>query len=147
MTPYILEQSIVDDLTMDSFPGPLGQVVTNLINNAIIHGFDGRSSGRIQIDAEKAKDGQQIILHISDDGTGIAPNILPRIFAPFFTTKLGHGGSGVGLNIVHNIVFCVLGGRITADSTHEKGTCFTLILPLSAPEPSDKHQQNQEGSR
>ncbi len=134
ITPYAIEQKVATDLRMDSFPGPLGQVVTNLINNGIIHGFDGREHGHIHIEAVRSDDGSQIVLKISDDGKGIPPAVLPRIFDPFFTTKLGQGGSGLGLNIVHNMVFGILGGRITADSVHGEGSCFTLVLPLSAPE-------------
>jgi PAS domain S-box-containing protein len=133
-TPYIVEQSISTNILMESFPGPLGQVVTNLINNGIIHGLDGLKTGRIRIEAEKPADGEQVVLKISDDGKGISPGVLPRIFDPFFTTRLGQGGSGLGLNIVHNIVFGVLGGRISADSVPGEGSCFTLVLPLSAPE-------------
>ena len=133
-TPFIVEQDIADDISMDSYPGPLGQVVTNLINNGIIHGFDGRKTGRIRIEAGKPADDGQLVLKIRDDGNGIPADILPRIFDPFFTTKLGQGGSGLGLNIVHNVVFGVLGGRINAESSPGAGTCFTLVLPLLAPE-------------
>jgi signal transduction histidine kinase/PAS domain-containing protein/nitrite reductase/ring-hydroxylating ferredoxin subunit len=134
MTPYIVEQNISTDISMDTFPGPLGQVVTNLINNGIIHGFDGRGHGHIRIEAVQSEDLSQVVLNISDDGKGIPPAVLPRIFDPFFTTKLGQGGSGLGLNIVHNMVFGILGGRITADSVPGEGSCFTLVLPLSAPQ-------------
>jgi signal transduction histidine kinase len=134
MTPYIVEQEIYDDISMDTFPGPLGQVVTNLINNGIIHGFDGREHGHIRIETVKSDDRSQVILKIADNGKGIPPGVLPRIFDPFFTTKLGQGGSGLGLNIVHNMVFGILGGRITADSVPGEGCCFTLVLPLTAPQ-------------
>ena len=133
-TPFIVEQNIADDISMDSYPGPLGQVVTNLINNGIIHGFDGRKTGRICIEAEKPAGDGQLVLKIRDDGNGIPADILPRIFDPFFTTRLGQGGSGLGLNIVHNVVFGVLGGRINVESVPGEGTCFTLVLPLLAPE-------------
>jgi PAS domain S-box-containing protein len=133
-TPYIVEQSISTNILMESFPGPLGQVVTNLINNSIIHAFDGLKTGRIRIEAEKPTDGEQVVLKISDDGKGIPASVLPRIFDPFFTTRLGQGGSGLGLNIVHNIVFGILGGRISPESKPGEGSCFTLVLPLTAPQ-------------
>jgi PAS domain S-box-containing protein len=133
-TPFIVEQSISTNILMESFPGPLGQVVTNLINNGIIHAFDGLKTGHIRIEAEKPADGEPLVLKISDDGKGIPASILPRIFDPFFTTRLGQGGSGLGLNIVHNMVFGILGGRITADSIPGEGSCFTLVLPLTAPQ-------------
>jgi PAS domain S-box-containing protein len=133
-TPHIVEQNIPDDIVMESFPGPLGQVMTNLINNGIIHGFDGRDAGRIRIEAERGEGSEQVVLRVRDNGNGIAANILPRIFDPFFTTKLGQGGSGLGLNIVHNMVFSILGGRISAESVVGQGTCFTMMLPMTAPE-------------
>ena len=136
-TPYVVEQAIASDIVMESFPGPLGQIVTNLVNNAIIHGFDGRDTGQIRIQATKPESGQPIVLTIMDDGIGIPPNVLPKIFDPFFTTKLGQGGSGLGLNIVHNMVFGILGGRIAAESSTESGTRFILTLPLVAPAQSD----------
>jgi PAS domain S-box-containing protein len=133
-TPYVVEQDVAADILMESFPGPLGQVITNLINNGIIHGFDSGPSGLIRIAAEKSQDSEQVVLKITDNGKGIPSDVLPRIFDPFFTTRLGQGGSGLGLNIVHNIVFSILGGRIIAESTPGAGSCFTLTLPLTAPE-------------
>lgn len=133
-TPYIVEQDIAADIRLDSFPGPLGQVVSNLINNSIIHGFEGCAAGRICIEAGESGDSKHLIIKVSDNGKGIPASVLPRIFDPFFTTKLGQGGSGLGLNIVHNMVFGILGGRISAESAPGEGSCFTLTLPLIAPE-------------
>lgn len=129
-----VEQHIAENIYLDSFPGPLGQVLINLINNAMIHGFDGRATGRIMVQADHSGNGGQVVLKVTDNGIGIVPEVLPRIFDPFFTTRLGQGGSGLGLNIVHNIVFGTLGGRINAESRVGEGTCFILVLPLVAPE-------------
>jgi signal transduction histidine kinase len=74
-----------------------------------------------------------VTLSVEDHGVGIAREDLPRIFDPFFTTKMGVGGSGLGLNIVHNIVTEILGGRIDVTSEVGGGTRFTLTLPMSAP--------------
>jgi signal transduction histidine kinase len=131
-TPYTVTQDVPPALMLDSFPGPLGQVITNLVSNAIVHGFDGRSDGTVTIAAGNEVDGW-IDLTIADDGVGISRDNLARIYDPFFTTKLGVGGSGLGLHIVHNIVSDVLGGRINVHSTPGKGTTFTLSLPLVAP--------------
>ena len=128
-----LVQDVPDDIRMDSFPGPLGQILANLINNAVLHGFEGREEGEIQLVARGAENGRQVTLTVSDNGRGIAEDILPRIFDPFFTTKLGAGGNGLGLNITHNMVTGILGGRISASSKIGEGSCFTLILPLEAP--------------
>ncbi len=133
-TPYVVEQNVPRNIHIESYPGPLGQVLTNLINNAIIHGFDGRACGSIRIEAEEFVDGEKVVIKVSDDGKGIPSEVLPRIFDPFFTTKLGQGGSGLGLNIVHNTVFGILGGWISVESTPGKGTCFTMTLPLTVTE-------------
>jgi len=131
-TPYRIETSIAESIEMNSFPGPLGQVLTNLINNAVIHGFDGRDHGVITIQAEPWTEGH-LILRVKDDGKGIATNNLPKIFDPFFTTKLGQGGSGLGLHISHNSVTQILGGTLNVHSQPGVGTEFELDLPLSAP--------------
>ena len=127
-TPFIVEQDIADDISMDSYPGPLGQVVTNLINNGIIHGFDGRKTGRIRIEAGKPADDGQLVLKIRDDGNGIPADILPRIFDPFFTTKEVGRGLGLGLFIVFEIVE-EHGGCIAVKSEPGRGTRFLMRLP------------------
>ncbi|NJM13942.1 MAG: histidine kinase, partial [Synechococcaceae cyanobacterium SM1_2_3] len=128
-----LEVSIAADLRLDSFPGPLGQVLMNLIQNALIHAFDGRDAGRIRIESVPSGPGR-IGLRVSDDGNGIAPAHLSRIFDPFFTTRLGQGGSGLGLHIVYNLVTGLLGGVIEARSVPGHGAAFFLELPLIAPQ-------------
>jgi PAS domain S-box-containing protein len=132
-TSFIVKQHIPDSLVMDSYPGPLGQVITNLVNNALLHGFEGRQSGTVSIGAEESADGC-LELTVKDDGVGIPAANLNRIFDPFFTTKLGAGGSGLGLNITHNIVTGILGGRIRVQSEVGAGTLFILTLPLVAPQ-------------
>ncbi|MBR7800625.1 ATP-binding protein [Undibacterium fentianense] len=121
---------ISDKINIDSYPGPYGQVITNFINNALLHGFENRDSGTMQLSAE-IFDKQHVKICFSDDGNGIRPEHLRRVFDPFFTTKLGHGGSGLGMNIVHNIVTDLLGGSIAVDSEIDVGTRITLILPIA----------------
>ncbi|HEY0843958.1 MAG TPA: PAS domain S-box protein [Noviherbaspirillum sp.] len=132
-TSFIVTQNIPDGLVMDSYPGPLGQVITNLLNNALLHGFEDRQHGTVTITAEPATDGW-IELAVKDNGVGIPTANIGRIFDPFFTTKLGAGGSGLGLNITHNIVTGILGGRIRVQSQQGAGTSFVLTLPLVAPQ-------------
>ncbi len=117
---------------LDSFPGPLVQVFTNLVNNALIHGFANGIGGRITISAQSVGDGQ-VEVTVRDDGKGIAPEHIKRIFDPFFTTRMGQGGSGLGLHIVHNIVTGILGGRIDVNSELGQGTRFVMQLPVAAP--------------
>jgi PAS domain S-box-containing protein len=123
---------VVPGLTLDSFPGPLVQVLTNLIDNAAVHGFTLGHAGRIEILGQAAHAGHvQITVH--DNGRGIAPEHVKRIFDPFFTTRMGQGGSGLGLHIVHNIVTSVLGGQIEVQTAVGEGTRFVLLLPVTAP--------------
>ncbi len=135
--PYELEIIEPVDVTLDGYPGPLGQVITNLLNNAILHGFDGLESGHITIRTEPRDEGVQI--EVEDNGKGIGAKDLSHIFDPFFTTKLGEGGNGLGLHIVHNIVTAALGGTIDVRSEVGRGTVFTVIIPLVAPEDVNIH--------
>ncbi|MFD2449413.1 sensor histidine kinase [Vogesella fluminis] len=121
------------ELQMDSYPGALSQVLTNLVMNALLHAYDDDAEGRIRICVDTLA-GQKIRLSVTDDGKGIPPENLKRIFEPFFTTRRGDGGSGLGLHIVFNIVFKRLGGTIRVDSTVGEGTSFILVLPCTAPE-------------
>ncbi|MDS4014848.1 MAG: ATP-binding protein [Candidatus Accumulibacter sp.] len=132
--PHRLEPDIPAALCFDSYPGPLEQVLSNLVHNSLTHAFAGIDEGEIRIVA-RAVDPMQVVLTYSDNGVGIPPAHLQRIFEPFFTTKMGQGGSGLGLYIVYNLVTGILGGTISVDSApNVPGTRFTLHLPLTAPE-------------
>ncbi|MBJ7308848.1 ATP-binding protein [Rugamonas sp. CCM 8940] len=129
---HAIEYEVPAALAMDSYPGPFGQVITNLINNALLHAFGREQPGRMWLSATTPVDGR-VQITFRDNGGGIAPEHLTRIFDPFFTTKLGQGGSGLGLSISYNIVTSLLGGQIHVSSSRY-GTTFTLDLPLVAPE-------------
>ncbi len=119
-------------LAMDSRPGPIGQVLNQLIENAIVHGFVRAGEGSIAVRVWPAgHDAVRITVH--DNGVGIAAEDLPKVFLPFFTTRLAQGGSGLGLTICRNIVAGVLGGRIEIASSTEGGTAVTMTLPRRAP--------------
>ncbi|MFY7863447.1 two-component regulator propeller domain-containing protein [Roseateles sp.] len=118
-------------LQMDSYPGPLGQVLSNLIINALVHGLEGRRQGLMTLRAQKMDDAL-LRIEFSDNGCGIKAEHLGRVFEPFFTTKLGQGGSGLGLHISYNIVTGMLGGSIAVSSEPGAGTCFTLTIPFVA---------------
>jgi two-component system, NtrC family, sensor kinase len=115
----------------------LGQILTNLVANAMLHAFaEGAEGGAIRVSARRLEESEgddRIRLCVVDDGVGIPATILPRIFDPFFTTKFGAGGSGLGLHIVYAIVTRVLGGSVTVESRVGVGTTFTMILPRVAP--------------
>ncbi|BBB65617.1 hypothetical protein UNDYM_1364 [Undibacterium sp. YM2] len=128
-TRHDVVHGVPPKLMMDSYPGPLGQVMTNLINNAFIHGFEGDYRGTVSITA-RIFDENFVEITVRDNGKGIPESNLGRIFDPFFTTRLGLGGSGLGLNIVYNLVTGILGGNIVVESEIGKGTCFKISLPL-----------------
>jgi len=131
-TPYRIVADVAPEISMNSYPGPLGQVVTNLVNNAVLHGFNGRDFGTVKLESKKINE-NWLRLTVSDDGVGISAENQDRIFDPFFTTRLGQGGSGLGLNIVFNIVHNVLGGTIEVRSNPGEGSVFVVILPIAAP--------------
>ena len=131
-TPHRMRMDIPTGILLDSYPGPLGQVVTNLALNALIHGFSDEASGEVRFSVESVT-ADSVTLCVADNGRGIPPEHLPRIFDPFFTTRLGQGGSGLGLNIVFNLVRGILGGDITVESAPGQGTVFRISLPLVPP--------------
>jgi signal transduction histidine kinase len=125
-------QEIPPTLRFDSFPGPLGQVIANLIENAAKHGL-GEDGGVIVLTARAAGAGA-VTISVKDRGRGIAPEMQQRVFEPFFTTRMGQGGSGLGLHIAHNIVYQILGGSIELRSAAGRGCCFDVTIPLTAPD-------------
>lgn len=123
---------LMPGLAMDSFPGPLGQVISNLVLNAMLHGFEGRKGGHMRL-LTQAQGPDRVLIEFTDNGSGIPPENLRRIFEPFFTTRLGQGGSGLGLHICYNIVHTLLGGSIRVQSVMGEGTRFVIELPRVAP--------------
>lgn len=132
----VVQNEISSDLAMNSYPGPLGQVLTNLINNAMLHGFGAEQGGVITVSARAVASGL-LEISVHDTGRGIKSQDLNRVFEPFFTTRLGQGGSGLGLHIVHNIVTGILGGTIDVQSVAGQGSTFNVTVPVNAPESGD----------
>lgn len=120
------------DLIIDSYPGALFQVLTNLTMNALTHAFTDGVAGRLELSAQMIAPGE-IEMRFSDDGRGVPRAYLNRIFDPFFTTKRGSGGSGLGLHIVYNIVHNTLRGSIRVESEEGKGATFIVRFPAVAP--------------
>jgi len=118
------------NLNIDSFPGSFSQVITNFIMNSLIHGFKNIEKGNIDIYVKKLDNSIEIIY--KDDGIGINKTNLKKIFNPFFTTNREGGGSGLGLNIVYNIITNGLNGNIKATSELGKGTKFIITFPIKA---------------
>jgi signal transduction histidine kinase len=119
-------------ITLYSYPGAYGQVLTNLIFNAFTHGFPDKRDGQVSIKARELGT-DQVEITFSDDGIGIPGEVQRHVFDPFFTTNRAQGNTGLGLYIVHNLVIQHLGGTITLVSAPGKGTSICMTLPLNAP--------------
>lgn len=117
-----------EDFEMDSYPGAFAQVITNLLINSLNHAYDDGDSGTIHIDV--SVNSEEAVVKYSDDGKGISQEDQKKIFDPFFTTNRSQGGTGLGLNIVLNIVNQTLKGKISCESEIGKGTVFQINLPL-----------------
>lgn len=131
-TPIRLVLNCPPEIVLDSYPGAFAQVITNLTLNCVEHAFEVDTPGEIRISARL--DGGTVELHVADDGKGIAPEVLDRIFEPFFTTRRGQGGTGLGLNIVYNLIRKQFCGTIAVSSTPGQGTHFTLRIPSITPQ-------------
>ncbi len=111
-------------------PGDIFQVVSNLFENSVRHGFDnGTLEGLIFIEIQKEND--NVLIHYSDTGKGMSAEVAERVFEPFYTTVRARGGTGLGMYICHNIVTSRLKGTIECKSTQEKGTKFILTFPVT----------------
>jgi signal transduction histidine kinase len=119
------------EVVPDSYPGALAQVLTNLVDNSLLHGFPEGRTGHIAITAREQAG--MVRLDYSDDGIGMPPEDLRRIFDPFFTTKRGKGGSGLGMHIVYNLVTQMLGGAIDVTSAPGQGTQVHVSFPMAIP--------------
>lgn len=125
--------NVPDSIELDSYPGPIGQILDILIENAFLHGFATNASGTIDIEAESVASGKIKII-VADKGKGIDPKDIEKIFDPFFTTRFGQGGSGLGLHLAWNIVTEILNGTITVKSDPGIGTQFFVEIPRIASE-------------
>ncbi|MDX1491842.1 MAG: HAMP domain-containing sensor histidine kinase, partial [Pseudohongiellaceae bacterium] len=131
-TPHRLMIDCPKHLPVQSYPGPLGQVLTNLIMNSLQHAFPNNRQGTISIVVMQVSPDRFTITY-TDDGVGIPADIIDKVFDPFFTTQLGSGGTGLGLNIVWNLVTEILGGEISIASPESSGAQFEISLPIIAP--------------
>jgi signal transduction histidine kinase len=120
------------DLAMNSYPGPYGQVLTNLVLNSAVHAYPDGARGAVHI-AAQASGKHNVEVLFSDDGCGMSPEVKRQVFDPFFTTRRDQGSTGLGLHIVHNIVTNRLGGRINLETKPGAGTKIRIIVPREAP--------------
>ena len=117
------------DLVMDSFPGAVSQIVTNMVMNSLVHGFERDQAGAIDIRVKE--EGGEVLFDYADDGAGMDQEALAKLFDPFFTTKRGSGGSGLGAHILYNLVTGALGGTVRVESEPGKGLRYHLSFPKS----------------
>jgi signal transduction histidine kinase/purine-cytosine permease-like protein len=122
---------VAPGVPMEGYPVALAQVITNLAVNSLQHGWTPGSGGRIVIAATQPDD-DEIRIEYSDNGFGINPALRERVFEPFFTTSRVHGGSGLGLYIVNQIVTRQLDGAITLEHDAGLGARFTMHIPRVA---------------
>ena len=126
-TPHQVRMDCPDDLILDSYPGAIMQIITNLVMNSLIHGFADGRPGEISIKVEQA--GENVVLTYRDTGIGMDREQKERIYDPFYTTTRGSGGTGLGMNIVYNLVTQTLKGSIMLASSPGQGDVFFLTLP------------------
>jgi len=119
-----------ENIDLNSYPGAYSQILTNLITNSIRHAFKKQEEGILSINVH-INPSNHLEITYKDNGKGIAKENLPKIFDPFFTTNREEGGTGLGLNIVYNIVMSTLKGTIECNSVENEGVTFIIILPLS----------------
>ncbi|HEV3372527.1 MAG TPA: ATP-binding protein [Xanthobacteraceae bacterium] len=127
-----LSVDVPEDISLKSYPGPYGQVLTNLVLNALTHAFPDKRAGTLRLTARKLGT-EQVEIEFADDGVGMNEEVQRRAFEPFFTTRRNRGGTGLGLHIVYTLVTRRLGGSLRLESAPGRGTVFRIRLPLAAP--------------
>ncbi|GAB6040830.1 sensor histidine kinase [Endothiovibrio diazotrophicus] len=133
-TPHVVEVECPKRLTLDSYPGALWQVITNLTINALTHAFEEGAKGLVRIDVHERD--ERVLIDFRDNGRGVPKAHQERLFEPFFTTRRGRGGTGLGLHITYNLVTRRLGGEIHCESPTPAGpgTRFLIDIPAVAPD-------------
>lgn len=117
-----------NDAMLTTYPGAISQIFTNLIINSLVHGFETKKTLcqiRIEVDVKE----ESVEITYQDNGKGMNEVTVQKAFDPFFTTKMGEGGSGLGLNIVYNLVKNKLHGDIRCESKVGQGVTFRISLP------------------
>jgi signal transduction histidine kinase len=125
--PITVDVDVPADIQMESFPGAVSQIVTNMVVNSLVHGYGDGQEGSIKIRGRV--DGDHVLFDYSDDGIGMDQSTLSQLFDPFFTTKRGSGGSGLGAHILYNLVTGALGGTVKVVSAPGMGLHYSLRFP------------------
>lgn len=127
-TNYTVNLDVKENYQVETFPGAIAQIITNLIFNSIKHGFEGLDKGEIHISISIQNDVLNLVF--IDDGIGMSQENVKKIYEPFFTTKRSSGGSGLGMHIVYNLVTQKLKGSVSCTSKLKLGTSFELNFPV-----------------
>ncbi|MGZ8288378.1 MAG: GAF domain-containing protein [Telluria sp.] len=134
--PVKVEVACASDIHLESFPGAVSQIVTNMVMNSLVHGYERDQAGQIRIAV--ALEDDMVVFDYSDDGAGMEGEMLAKLFDPFFTTRRGQGGSGLGAHILYNLVTGPLGGTVKVESAPGKGLQYYLKFPRSRREAKEK---------
>ncbi len=126
-TRHVIQVICPEAMKVKSYPGAFAQILTNLVMNSLIHGFEGVEAGRIVI--EITQQDQEVQMQYSDNGKGMTDDTIKKIYEPFYTTKRSHGGTGLGMHLVYNLVTQTIGGMIECSSSPGKGTTFMIRFP------------------
>jgi len=118
----------LEGVKVNTYPGPIYQIISNFINNSILHGFESQEEGNITVAVSVSK--QKVTLRYIDDGIGMNEEMLKKIYEPFVTSKRNRGGSGLGMNIVYNLVTQVLEGDIDCQSAPDEGIEINISFPV-----------------
>jgi signal transduction histidine kinase len=119
-----------ENISLDVDAGAVSQIISNLLINSIKHGFNEINEGKVLIEAYKKK--KNIIIRYRDDGIGMDEEALKQLFDPFYTTKRGEGGSGLGTHVVYNLVTTSLKGKINVQSKVGKGLAYLIKFPIKS---------------
>lgn len=128
---YTFDVEYENEIIVDSFPGAIYQLMTNLLMNSINHGFEYQDSGHVTINIKEENNMVSIVY--KDNGRGIKEKYMDQIFEPFFTTGKTNGNNGLGLYIVYSLVNTTLGGKIMCRNNNESGCEFRVSFPVVAP--------------
>ena len=122
-----IELDCPKDIVIFSYPGAIAQITNNLVINSLLHAFESQNSGKVFISAQQHEN--TITLIYGDDGCALNEESQIRLFEPFYTTKRGKGGSGLGAHIVYNLVTQRLKGHIELITNQAKGKSFKIRIP------------------
>jgi signal transduction histidine kinase len=131
---HTLDLVVEPQIHLRGDPAVFYQILSNLVINSVRHGFEGRSQGRITVEVRKEAD--EVIFQYRDDGNGMGPEQLARLYEPFYTTKRNSGGTGLGMSIVQRAVRTDLAGQVTCESNLGEGVLFTIRFPVHRTEDS-----------